>query len=86
MDLLFLGGGLWIIPLLTFIGSVIFFVGAWKVRKGGYEKYIDRGKLVPGEWAKDDKKLPIYKSGRFIFAVALLVATALILLAMYSDR
>ena len=69
MHLLFLGGGLWIIPLLTLAGSVIFLVGSLKVRKAGYEERDPN----TGKYHKIDEKPPIYKSGRFIFSMALLV-------------
>ena len=83
MNLLFLGGGLWIIPLLTLIGSLIFFYQSYKASKSVSVRH-------PNSAGKpafvSDENVPIYKVGVFKFAVALLVATIVIFFMMYSDR
>lgn len=85
MNLLWLGGGLWIIPLLTFAGSIIFLYQSYKASKSNSTTQVKAGD--GSYYTKDNTgNVPIYKIGRFYFAVALFVATVVILLAMYSDK
>ena len=76
-----LGGGLWIIPLLTFAGSMIFLYQAYKASKSNSTTQLGDGRTLD-----NTGNVPIYKVGRFYFSVALFVATIVILLVMYGDR
>lgn len=76
MNLLFLGGGLWIIPVLLFGGAIIFSVQTYLAWKSGATKF---GKDIAG-------KAKLYKIAQFKFAVALWVIGIIVLLMMYSDR
>lgn len=84
MNLLFLGGGLWIILLLTGGGSLWFLYLSYKASKSGSER-------LPNSAGKpafqSDKNLPIWKTGgKFYFAVALAIATIVFYFIMRSDR
>lgn len=84
MQLLFLGGGLWIIPLLSFLGGSVFLYQSYRASKSGSEQ---QNSSVKGRGWQSDKNIPIHKTGgKFYFAVALYVATVVFLLVMYSDR
>lgn len=86
MDLSFLGGGLIVVPLITLVGAVIFFLVAMKSRKGGSEKYVKDPDGLTGKWVKDGVKISLLKNGYFIFSMICVAATIGILLWMYSDR
>lgn len=66
-------GGLWIIPTLTFIGGCIFFYFGYRASKSGSEQY----QKVNGveRLVSSDKNVPIHKTGQFVFAVILWLAT-----------
>lgn len=86
MTLLFLGGGLWVIPLVTLLGGLVFLYQSYKASKSGS---VTHASSVTGRKASEysDKNIPIHKTGgKFYFAVALFIATAVILLLMYSDK
>lgn len=76
MNTLWLGGGLWIIPLLIFGGAIIFSVQTYLAWKSGAKKF---GKDV-------SEKAKLYKIAQFKYAVALWVIGIIVLLMMYSDR
>lgn len=82
MNLLFLGGGLWIIPSLTLIGALIFLYQAYKASKSGSIVQPDSTKPA----YESDENVPIYKVPRFYFAAALFIITVVIFLMMRSDR
>ncbi len=76
-----LGGWLWIIPLLTLVGAIIYMVIAYKASKSGSQTQdLQKGVQY------SDENIPIYKLGQFKFSVALFIVTGIILLLMYSDR
>lgn len=75
-----LGGGLWIIPLLTFLGAIIFLVIAVKASKSGSTIQTKEG------IQSSDQNVPFYKTGQFIFSVILFAATIGILILMHSDK
>lgn len=76
-----LGGGLVIIPLLTFAGGIIFLYQSYVASKSNSTRQDSSKGIID-----NTGNVPIYKIGRFYFSVALFVATAVILLMMYSDR
>lgn len=76
MNLLFLGGGLWIIPALLFGGAIVFTVQSLLASKSGATKFNkDAGKNVPFY------KVPVFK-----YAAALWIVGIIVLIMMYSDR
>lgn len=75
-----LGGGLWIIPLLTFIGGTIFLITAYKASRSGSTQQTQTG------IQSSDQNVPIYKIGQFKFAMALYAAVIGELILMYADR
>lgn len=77
-----LGGGLWIIPLLTSAGAVIFAILGYKSSKSG-SHYLDRSS---GKWVDTPGNIPFQKTGYGKFAIALVIATIGILFWMYSER
>lgn len=76
MNLLWLGGGLWIIPILIFGGALIFSAQTYLAWKSGATKF---NRPVDG-------RTKIYKIAQFKYAVALWVIGIIVLLMMYSDR
>ncbi|MBN8668778.1 MAG: hypothetical protein J0M30_14870 [Chitinophagales bacterium] len=65
--------GLWIIPTLTFIGGLIFLYFGYRASRSGserYEKVNGVDKLV-----SSDENVPLHKTGQFVFAVILFLAT-----------
>jgi len=75
-----LGGGFWIIPLITFIGGSICMYFAAKISKSGSTVQTQDG------IKQSDQNVPITKIGQFWFAVVLYAATVVILLVMHGDR
>lgn len=73
-------GGLWMIPLITSIGSAIFFYFAYKSSTSGSVIQTTQGE------EKSDKNVPIYKIGTFWYGVTCLMATLLIILNVISNR
>jgi len=73
--------GMWIIPWLTGVGSVIFFYQAYRGSKSG-SNIIKEGRVTDEEGGN----VPIYKFGFFWFGVALAVATGLIILNVISEK
>ncbi len=77
--------GLWIVPTLTAIGSLIFGISAYRSSKSNSTT------LVPGPPGQPDKiidntgNVPIYKLGQFYFFVALAVATIVIIIMVNND-
>lgn len=73
-------GGLFIIPLLTFVGSVIFFYQAWRSSKSNSKQSSYTG-------TKDNTgNVSIFSMGRFWFGVGLLIATIAIIIMVNSDK
>jgi len=84
MNLLFLGGGLWIILVLTGGGGLWFLYQSYKASKSGTERLPNSSGKRPFQ---SDQNLPIWKTGgKFYFAVALLVATVVIFFIMKGDK
>lgn len=77
-----LGGGLWIIPLITTIGTLWFGVLGYKSSKSG-SGYNDQS---TGKWVDTPGNIPFLKTGYGKFSVALGIATIVILILMFSDR
>ena len=72
--------GLIIIPLLTGLGSLIFFYIAWLKSKSGSEQQTPTG------YKYSDKNVPLYKIGQFWYSVALAVATIVIIIMVNADK
>lgn len=75
-------GGLWIIPLVTIIGSAIFFYKAYRSSKSGSNKILPNGGISNEEGGN----VPIYQLGFFWFSVILAVATGIIIWMVNSDK
>ncbi len=71
--------GLWIIPLLTGLGSAWFFFLGFKSQKSG-------STINPLLGGGDGGKMPIWQLGKFWFGVALAVATIVIIISVISNR
>lgn len=81
MQLLFLGGGLWIISVLLVVGGVIFVGQAAKASKSNSTTEI------PGKgWKDNTGNVKITSLAKFWIGVALFVFAAAALLLMYNDR
>ena len=76
------GGGLWILPWITFIGTVIFGYMAYKSSKSG-STVVDK---QTGRRIESNKNVPIYKTWPFLFAAILFAATIVIILMVNGDR
>lgn len=74
------GGGLWVIPLLTLIGFVIFLRLALKASHSGSTQQ------TPGGIVESDQNVSIWKTGWIWFAIACALATIAIVCLMISDR
>lgn len=82
MNLLFLGGGLWIIPVLLFAAAAYFAVIAVKKSKSG-SHYQDP---KTGKYVDTPGGIPVTQIGQFWFAVGFAAFGIISLLLMYSDR
>lgn len=76
--------GAWLVPTLPAIGGVIFLFFAIKAHLSGSEQWqkvngVD--KLVPS-----DENVPIHKIGQFWFAVALFVASLVIIVVQNLEK
>lgn len=76
-----LSEGLWIIPLVTLLGALIFFIQSYRSSKSNSMIHNPHGPTID-----NTGNVPMYKMGRFWFGVALTVATGVILLLMRADR
>lgn len=72
--------GLFLVALLPFLGSLYFFYTAYKASKSNSTTQV--GTTV----IDNTGNVPIYKTGRFWFGVALIVATIAIIWAVNSDK
>lgn len=72
--------GLWILPWLTGLGALAFFIIAYLASKSGSTKQTERG------ITSSDKNVPIYKVGKFWLGVALAVATLAIIISVINNR
>lgn len=82
MTLLFLGGGLWIIPL-ALLGAAAWF-GVIAVRK--HQSGVNYQDQKTGKWLNTPGKIPYSQIGQFWFAVVFAAAAIGALIWMYSDR
>ena len=71
--------GMWIAPLLTFIGFAYFLTTAWKSSRSGSNINIKYGGGESGN-------VPIWKLGRFYFAVIFFLATIAIIWAVNAEK
>lgn len=76
-----LGGGLWIIPLLTLGGAAVFGYLGYKSSKSGSTVQNRDGSITESK-----ENVPFYKTGFGVFSILLVIATIVILIMMYSDR
>lgn len=76
------GGGLWIVPILTSLGTTFFGWQTYKVWKSGSNKIDSAGRVTDDEGGK----IPFYKVPQFKFTVSLLIATIAIVLYVISER
>lgn len=78
-------GGLWVLPWLTAIGSVIFFVLAYLSSKSNSTTQRNTGSA--GAYVEDNTgNVPIYKLGFFWFGVILAVATIIIIIWVNAEK
>lgn len=75
-----LGGGLFLIPLLTLAGAVVFGYQAYKASKSGSTITDQFGTK------ESDENVPLWNIGQFWFSVALVVATIVITIMMIGDK
>lgn len=73
--------GMWIIPWLTGLGSLTFFIISFIASRSGWTKQDKEKGITSG-----NEKIPIYKVGKFWFGVILAVATVVIIIAQISAR
>ena len=76
-----LGGGLWIIPVLTFVGSIIFFRAAYLSSKSDSTTQV-RNPDGTSTIIDNTGNVPIYELGLFWFGVICVVATIVVLIGM----
>jgi hypothetical protein len=77
-----LGGGLWIIPTILFLGSAYSFYRAYIQWKSGSAGYTG-----PNEtWQESDERVNFFSIGATIFGITLLLATIGSIIIMYSER
>jgi hypothetical protein len=72
--------GLWIIPWLTGIGSLVFLGFAYRSSKSGS---VISG---PNGEEQSDENVPIYKIGTFWYGITCLIATLLIIWNVVSNK
>lgn len=80
-------GGLWVIPWLTFSGSLAFFIQTYMAVKSGTEGKVPN--KHGGSTHYEDLlgvKTKFWNVGRFWFGVALLVATIAIIIYQNSQK
>jgi len=70
----------WLVPLIPFIGSLIFGVIAFRKSKSGSNQQ------TPGGILNSDKNVPIYKIGQFWFSMILLAAAVAIIIAQNASK
>lgn len=73
-------GGLWIIPLITFLGAL------WSFYRGYRSSKSNSTTQTPSGTIDNTGNVPIYKTGGFLFGVILIIATVGILLLMNSEK
>ena len=74
--------GLWIIPVITIIGSIIFGWLTYKSATSGSNTYDSRG----AKTGIDGGDVPFYKIGWFYFSAGLFIATIVIVIMVNSDK
>jgi hypothetical protein len=77
----FLSGGLWIIPLATFLGALYSFYRGYKQSKSG--SLEDGG---GGSSVESNINVPFWKTTATVYGYILTVFTFVILLIMYNDK
>lgn len=75
-------GGLFIIPIITSIGSAIFFYQAYK----SYKSNSTITNPIGGAVTDNTGNVPIYKLGKFWFGVALALATIVVVIMVNGDK
>lgn len=73
-------GGLFLVAVLPFLGSLYFFYTAYKASKSN--STTQEGTTI----VDNTGNVPIYKVPRFWFGVVLLAATAIIIILVNSDK
>ena len=77
----FLSGGLWFIPLATFLGALFsFYKGYKQSQSGSLETYNG------GASRDSDKNVPFWKCTATVYGYILTVFTIGILVLMYNDK
>jgi len=72
-------GGLWLVAVLPFLGSLYFFYTAYKSSKSG-------SNINPLMGGGEGGNVPIYKHGRFWFGVGFVVASIIIIIMVNGDK
>jgi len=72
--------GLWLVALLPFLGSLWFFYTAYVASKSNSTQ---QSGVVTSD---NTGNVPMYKTGRFLFGVVLLVATIVIIWVVNSNK
>lgn len=78
-------GGLWAIPTITTIGTIVFLFLAYKASQSGskIQTKDERGVAVT---KYSDENVPIYKTGYFIFFIGFLIATIAIIITVNAEK
>lgn len=71
----------WLVPLIPFVGAVIFGVKAYRKSKSGSEQQQPGGGYVSYR-----ENVPIYKIGQFWFSMILLAAAVAIIIAQNASK
>lgn len=74
------GKQLWMLPLLTIAGALIFLLKAYKASKSGSK--VGQG----NQTVYSDKNIPIYKIPFFWYGAVLIVATLVIIISVNGSK
>lgn len=77
--------GLWLLPIITSLGALIFLYRGWQVHQSGTK--IQKPKGAGGGFEYDpNNKTPLLQIGFILFGLALIVATIVIIIMVNSDK
>ncbi len=79
------GGGLFLLPVITVIGAIIFFIQAYKASKSNSTTQVGTG-TSDSRVVDNTGNVPITKTGQFWFAVVLAIATIVIIIMVNADK
>lgn len=85
MNLLWLGYGLWIIPLILLLGSGWAFYTGYKSSKSG-SWYWGKDENGVAKKFESDENVKFINTPQFIYGCILFAACVVVLILMYGDR